>query len=126
MFAVSAAFSARSSSHHGSSFALLDLARPATHIVNRQARKHHGDDRNNSLSGPNPVSIFQKRMRYLLSLGGDVDRLVAKRFDQGITALFCEFDKIDERGQDFDRAFPLWVRYVTCAEIVDSGSLCKS
>jgi hypothetical protein len=65
-------------------------------------------------------------MRYLLSLGGDVDRLVAKRFDQGITALFCEFDKIDERGQDFDRAFPLWVRYVTCAEIVDSGSLCKS
>jgi hypothetical protein len=35
-------------------------------------------------------------MRYLLSLGDNVERLVTKRFDQRIAALFREFDEFDE------------------------------
>ena len=65
-------------------------------------------------------------MRDLLSFGDNVHRLVTKAFDQRIAALLGEFDKIDERRQEVDRTFPLWVRHVACAEIIDSCSFRKS
>jgi hypothetical protein len=65
-------------------------------------------------------------MRYLLSFGHYIHRVVTKLFDQGIAALLGEFDEIDESRQEVDRAFPLRMRDIAGAEIIDSCSFRKS
>jgi len=55
----------------------------------------------------------------LLPLSDDVHGLLAKLPDQSIAALFGEFDEIDERGEEVDRAFLLGVGDVPRAKVVD-------